>query len=234
MNEIRGLIDQLGTNNKEVVSIASHTNLLALNAAIEAARAGEAGKSFAVVASEIKNLAANSENTANNSNDNQKRIDESALNIIKGAEQLASEVTAVSDLTNNLADATNEMSMTTEEIRRSIGNVKTELGNLAIPGSSDSSGHSRLYRKHFLIVEDVIISAEMLRQMLAAVGAYADVAENGQRGVEMFEASEVGDYAGIIMDIHMPIMDGMEATKVIRTLPRGDAGTVKKHLEKLI
>ncbi len=226
MNEIRGLIDHLGINNKEVVSIASHTNLLALNAAIEAARAGEAGKSFAVVASEIKNLAANSEQTANNSNENQAKIDDSALNIIKGADKLASEVTAVRDLTNNLADATNERSMTTEELRRSIGNVKNELSNLAVPGSTDGTGHSRLYRKHILIAEDVIISAEMLRQMLSAVGAYADIAENGQKAVELFEGSSEGDYAAIIMDIHMPIMDGMEATKTIRSMPRRDAGSV--------
>jgi CheY-like chemotaxis protein len=226
MNEIRGLIDKLGENNREVVSIASHTNLLALNASIEAARAGDAGKSFAVVASEIKNLAASSAQTANNSNENQNRIGESALNIIKGAEQLATEVSAVSGLTNNLAEATTEMSSTTEDIRRSMGNVKAELSILAVPGSSDASGHSKLYRKHILIAEDVIIGAEMLRQMLAAVGATADVATNGQQAVEMFEASADGDYDAIITDIHMPIMDGIQATKTIRALPRGDARNI--------
>ena len=44
MTEINGLIDELSSNNEEVVSIASQTNLLALNASIEAARAGEAGR----------------------------------------------------------------------------------------------------------------------------------------------------------------------------------------------
>ncbi len=226
MNEIRGLIDHLSENNREVVSIANHTNLLALNASIEAARAGETGKSFAVVASEIKNLAANSEQTANNSTENQTRIDESALNIIKEAESLSSEVSAVSGLTNNLAEATIKMTATTEDIRRSMGNVKAELSHLAVPGGSDASGHSRLYRKHVLIAEDVIIGAEMLRQMLAAVGCTADIAENGQKAVELFEASSVGEYSAIITDIHMPIMDGMEATRIIRSMPREDAAGI--------
>ncbi|MGN1137031.1 MAG: methyl-accepting chemotaxis protein [Oscillospiraceae bacterium] len=57
---------QIDSFTKEILEIAQHTNILAINATIEAARAGEAGKSFAVVATEIGQLAGSSRESANN------------------------------------------------------------------------------------------------------------------------------------------------------------------------
>lgn len=88
MTEINGLINELSSNNEEVVSIASQTNLLALNASIEAARAGEAGRGFAVVAEEINNLAAGSKNTATRGNESQARIIEAASGVKNALESL--------------------------------------------------------------------------------------------------------------------------------------------------
>ena len=226
MSEIRSLIDQLGENNKKVVSIASHTNLLALNASIEAARAGAAGKGFAVVASEIKNLAASSQETANNSSENQMRIDSSVLQIIDEADKLSSEVNDVGDLTQNLADAAKEMSANTDDIRRIIGEVKNELGGLIGLGDVEITGHSLLRGKHILIAEDVLISAEMLRQMLSEYGVISDIVSNGEEALRRFEESAEGEFDILIMDIHMPLLDGLETTKAIRKLTRSDAKTV--------
>ncbi|MFL5261670.1 MAG: methyl-accepting chemotaxis protein [Anaeromyxobacteraceae bacterium] len=64
MEKIRSAAEQTGEIIREVNDIAFQTNLLALNAAVEAARAGEAGRSFAVVAEEVRNLALRSKQAA--------------------------------------------------------------------------------------------------------------------------------------------------------------------------
>jgi len=53
-----------------------------------------------------------------------------------------------------------------------------------------------------------------------------DHAENGQIALDMFEQHEPGYYAAVLMDMRMPVMDGLEATRRIRALNRPDAQTV--------
>jgi CheY-like chemotaxis protein len=51
-------------------------------------------------------------------------------------------------------------------------------------------------------------------------------AENGEKAASLFEMSYVGEYAAILMDIQMPVMNGYEAAEKIRHMDRDDAGTI--------
>lgn len=86
--------------------------------------------------------------------------------------------------------------------------------------------YTALNNMHILLCEDHPLNAEIAIRMLKRVGCTVDVAKNGQEGVEMFAASEPGTYDAVLMDIRMPIMDGLTATKEIRKLPREDAASV--------
>ena len=82
---------------------------------------------------------------------------------------------------------------------------------------------SELAGRRVLLAEDMEINAEIMMDTLEMESIRADHAENGAIAVEMFEKSPVGTYAAILMDVRMPVMDGLEATAAIRALSREDA-----------
>jgi methyl-accepting chemotaxis protein len=155
-----------------ITSIASQTNLLALNATIEAARAGEAGKGFAVVASEVKNLA----------NQTAKATEDIALQInaiqtaTGGAVQAIGGITGtireMSDIATGIAAAIEEQSAATGEIARNV--------QQAAKGTEEVSSNI------VLVTQTANETGSASTQVLGAAGELARESETLRHRVEEF------------------------------------------------
>ena len=80
--------------------------------------------------------------------------------------------------------------------------------------------------KRILLAEDNALNTEVAVLLLESKGFAVDTAENGLRALEMFSKSAEGYYSAILMDIRMPLMDGLMASTNIRHLSNADAATI--------
>jgi methyl-accepting chemotaxis protein len=147
-----------------IQTVAEQTNLLALNATIEAARAGEAGKGFAVVASEVKNLSGQTRAATSEIDDQVRGIQEATNGVVSAIDHIGSTIQQLSDIAATIASAIEEQGAVTKEMSRNA--QEASRGARAVTGHIES------------VAEMAGQTSDASEQLLIAARELSSLAEN--------------------------------------------------------
>ncbi|MGZ5924374.1 MAG: methyl-accepting chemotaxis protein, partial [Rhizomicrobium sp.] len=131
INELSQAAGRIGDVVKLITAIAEQTNLLALNATIEAARAGEAGRGFAVVASEVKALAAQTAKATEEISTQIAGMQTATQDSVAAIKEIGGTIGRISDIASTIAAAVEEQGAATQEIGRNVGEAAKGTGQVA-------------------------------------------------------------------------------------------------------
>jgi methyl-accepting chemotaxis protein len=202
ISQLGAAADEIGKVIETIQDIAEQTNLLALNATIEAARAGEAGKGFAVVATEVKDLA---KQTADATEDIRQRIEgiqNSTGEAVTSIGQISEVIQKVNDVSKTIASAVEEQSITTKEIAASITQTSSAAGVVS-NGVAESAAASQEITQSIAGVEQAARrTAEIASETQLAGGKLSKWANQLLSLVKEFKLGEEAFSAASIKAAH--------------------------------
>ena len=101
-----------------------------------------------------------------------------------------------------------------------------DIGTEMVQTETSEGKEEHIRGMKILLVEDNALNCEIAQALLEENGAVVTTAANGREAVEVFNASPLNGFDAILMDIMMPVLDGLAASREIRQLPRKDAASI--------
>ncbi|WP_291843348.1 PAS domain-containing methyl-accepting chemotaxis protein [Maricaulis sp.] len=163
MDTLSTAAQSIGQVVELINSIAEQTNLLALNATIEAARAGEAGKGFAVVASEVKNLAGQTASAIVSITEQITAVQDNTAGAVEAITRIGGVIGQIEEIASGISAAVEEQVAVTRDISRNMGEAASDVSQVSEAMSDIARGNEALQAS----ADEISLAAQSLNEQAA-------------------------------------------------------------------